>query len=107
MNNTETKNPKAINSILANRVTRLQSKCICSKHGEFISTDIYVDGIFKGGSECPECEIEKALQKEKEAKKAKKEEEARNRQARIKETRMPLEYHRKPERSIKHGRSFC
>ena len=95
MNNTETKNPKAINSILANRVTRLQSKCICSKHGEFISTDIYVDGIFKGGSECPECEIEKALQKEKEAKKAKKEEEARNRQARIKETRMPLEYQTK------------
>lgn len=94
MNNTETKNLKAVNTILGKLEIR-QVKTMCPLHGEYIANQVWLSGQIKEISECPECFKLKQAQKAIEEEKARKEEADRNRKQRIVETRMPLEYQTK------------
>ena len=94
MNNTETKNPKAVNTILGKLEIR-QVKTMCPLHGEYLANQVWLSGQIKEISECPECFKLKQAQKAIEEEKARKEEAERNRKQRIVETRMPLEYQTK------------
>lgn len=94
MNNTETKNLKAVNTILGKLEIR-QVKTICPLHGEYLANQVWLSGQIKEISECPECFKLKQAQKAIEEEKARKEEAERNRKQRIVETRMPLEYQTK------------
>lgn len=94
MNNTETKNLKAVNTILGKLEIR-QVKTMCPLHGEYIANQVWLSGQIKEISECPECFKLKQAQKAIEEEKARKEEAERNRKQRIVETRMPLEYQTK------------
>jgi DNA replication protein DnaC len=94
MNNTETKNLKAVNTILGKLEIR-QAKTMCPLHGEYIANQVWLSGQIKEISECPECFKLKQAQKAIEEEKARKEEAERNRKQRIVETRMPLEYQTK------------
>lgn len=94
MNNTETKNLKAVNTILGKLEIR-QVKTMCPLHGEYLANQVWLSGQIKEISECPECFKLKQAQKAIEEEKARKEEAERNRKQRIVETRMPLEYQTK------------
>lgn len=94
MNNTETKNLKAVNTILGKLEIR-QVKTMCPLHGEYLANQVWLSGHIKEISECPECFKLKQAQKAIEEEKARKEEAERNRKQRIVETRMPLEYQTK------------
>ena len=94
MNNTETKNLKAVNTILGKLEIR-QVKTMCPLHGEYIANQVWLSGQIKEISECPECFKLKQAQKAIEEEKARKEEAERNCKQRIVETRMPLEYQTK------------
>lgn len=94
MNNTETKNLKAVNTILGKLEIR-QVKTNCPLHGEYLANQVWLSGQIKEVSECPECFKLKQAQKAIEEEKARKEEAERNRKQRIVETRMPLEYQTK------------
>lgn len=94
MNNTETKNLKAVNSILGKLEIR-QVKTMCPLHGEYLANQVWLSGQIKEISECPECFKLKQAQKAIEEEKARKEEAERNRKQRIVETSMPLEYQTK------------
>ena len=94
MNNTETKNHKAVNTILGKLEIR-QVKTMCPLHGEYLANQVWLSGQIKEISECPECFKLKQAQKAIEEEKARKEEAERNRKQRIVETRMPLEYQTK------------
>lgn len=94
MNNTETKNLKAVNTILGKLEIR-QVKTMCPLHGEYLANQVWLSGQIKEVSECPECFKLKEAQKAIEEEKARKEEAERNRKQRIVETRMPLEYQTK------------
>ena len=94
MNNIETKNLKAVNTILGKLEIR-QVKTMCPLHGEYIANQVWLSGQIKEISECPECFKLKQAQKAIEEEKARKEEAERNRKQRIVETRMPLEYQTK------------
>lgn len=94
MNNTENPTLNAVNTIFGKLEIR-QVKAICPLHGEYLANEVWLGGQLKEVSECPECfklnKAKRAIEEEK----ARKQEEAKNRQARIKETRMPLEYQNK------------
>lgn len=92
--NTETNNLKAVNTILGKLEIR-QVKCNCVLHGPYLSNQVFLGGKLKEISECPECFKLKEAQRALDEEKARKEETARNRKERIKETRMPLEYQSK------------
>lgn len=94
MNNTETKNLKAVNTILGKLEIR-QVKTMCPLHGEYLANQVWLSGQIKEISECPECFKLKQAQKAIEEEKARKEEAERNCKQRIVETRMPLEYQTK------------
>ena len=94
MNNTETKNLKAVNTILGKLEIR-QVKTMCPLHGEYLANQVWLSGQIKEISECPECFKLKQAQKAIEEEKSRKEEAERNRKQRIVETRMPLEYQTK------------
>lgn len=94
MNNTETKNLKAVNTIFGKLEIR-QVKTMCPLHGEYLANQVWLSGQIKEISECPECFKLKQAQKAIEEEKARKEEAERNRKQRIVETRMPLEYQTK------------
>ena len=94
MNNTETKNLKAVNTIIGKLEIR-QVKASCPLHGEYLANEVWLGGQLKEVSECPECFKLKQAQKAIEEEKARKEEAERNRKQRIVETRMPLEYQTK------------
>lgn len=94
MNNTETKNLKAVNTILGKLEIR-QVKTMCPLHGEYLANQVWLSGQIKEISECPECFKLKQAQKAIEEEKARKEEAQKSRMERIKETRMPLEYQTK------------
>ena len=94
MNNTEIKNLKAVNTILGKLEIR-QVKTMCPLHGEYLANEVWLGGQLKEVSECPECFKLNKAQRAIEEEKARKQEESKNRQARIKETRMPLEYQNK------------
>ncbi len=94
MNNIETKNLKAVNTILGKLEIR-QVKTMCPLHGEYLANQVWLSGQIKEISECPECFKLKQAQKAIEEEKARKEEAERNCKQRIVETRMPLEYQTK------------
>lgn len=94
MNNTETKNLKAVNTILGKLEIR-QVKCNCILHGEYLANQVLLGGKLKEISECPECFKLKQAQKAIEEEKAMQEKAQKSRMERIKETRMPLEYQTK------------
>jgi DNA replication protein DnaC len=94
MNNNETKNLKAVDTILGKLEIR-QVKTMCPLHGEYLANQVWLSGQIKEISECPECFKLKQAQKAIEEEKARKEEAERNRKQRIVETRMPLEYQTK------------
>lgn len=94
MNNTETQNPKAVNTILGKLEIR-QVKMNCMLHGEYLSNQVWLGGKLKEISECPKCHEEYLAERAIDEEKARKEETERNRKERIKETRMPLEYQTK------------
>lgn len=94
MNNIETKNLKAVNTILGKLEIR-QVKTMCPLHGEYLANQVWLSGQIKEISECPECFKLKQAQKAIEEERARKEEAERNRKQRIVETRMPLEYQTK------------
>lgn len=91
MNNTETKNLKAVNTILGKLEIR-QVKTNCPLHGEYLANQVWLSGQIKEISECPECFKLKEARRAIDEEKARKEEAERNRKQRIVETRMPLEY---------------
>lgn len=94
MNNTETKNLKAVNTILGKLEIR-QVKTMCPLHGEYLANQVWLSGQIKEISECPECFKLKQAQKAIEEEKAMQEKAQKSRMERIKETRMPLEYQTK------------
>ena len=94
MNNTESPTLNAVNTIIGKLEIR-QVKAICPLHGEYLANEVWLGGQLKEVSECPECFKLNKAQRAIEEEKARKQEEAKNRQARIKETRMPLEYQTK------------
>lgn len=94
MNNTESKNLKAVNTILGKLEIR-QVKRKCLLHGEYLANEVWLSGQIKEISECPECFKLKQAQRAIEEEKRRKEETERNRKQRIIETRMPLEYQTK------------
>lgn len=94
MNNTDSKNLKAVNTILGKLEIR-QVKMNCILHGEYLANQVWLGGKLKEISECPKCHEEHLAERAIDEEKARKQEEAKNRQARIKETRMPLEYQTK------------
>jgi DNA replication protein DnaC len=94
MNNTETKNLKAVNTILGKLEIR-QVKTMCPLHGEYLANQVWLSGQIKEVSECPECFKLKEARRAIDEEKARKEEAERNRKQRIVETRMPLEYQTK------------
>lgn len=94
MNNTETKNLKAVNTILGKLEIR-QVKMNCILHGEYLANQVLLGGKLKEISECPECFKLKQAQKAIEEEKAMQEKAQKSRMERIKETRMPLEYQTK------------
>lgn len=94
MNNTETKNLKAVNNILGKLEIR-QVKTMCPLHGEYLANQVWLSGQIKEVSECPECFKLKEARRAIDEEKARKEEAERNRKQRIVETRMPLEYQTK------------
>lgn len=94
MNNTETKNLKAVNTILGKLEIR-QVKTMCPLHGEYLANQVWLNGQIKEVSECPECFKLKEARRAIDEEKARKEEAERNRKQRIVETRMPLEYQTK------------
>lgn len=94
MNNTETKNLKAVNTILGKLEIR-QVKMNCILHGEYLANQVLLGGKLKEISECPECFKLKQAQKAIEEEKAMQETAQKSRMERIKETRMPLEYQTK------------
>lgn len=94
MNNTETKNLKAVNTILGKLEIR-QVKTNCPLHGEYLANQVWLSGQIKEISECPECFKLKEARRAIDEEKARKEEAERNRKQRIVETRMPLEYQTK------------
>lgn len=94
MNNTESPTLNAVNTIIGKLEIR-QVKAICPLHGEYLANEVWLGGQLKEVSECPECFKLNKAQRAIEEEKARKQEEAKNRQARIKETRMPLEYQNK------------
>lgn len=94
MNNTETKNLKAVNTILGKLEIR-QVKTMCPLHGEYLENQVWLSGQIKEVSECPECFKLKEARRAIDEEKARKEEAERNRKQRIVETRMPLEYQTK------------
>lgn len=94
MNNTDSKNLKAVNTILGKLEIR-QVKMNCILHGEYLANQVLLGGKLKEISECPECFKLKQAQKAIEEEKAMQEKAQKNRLARIKETRMPLEYQSK------------
>lgn len=94
MNNTETKNLKAVNTILGKLEIR-QVKRNCPLHGEYLANEVWLSGKLKEVSECPECFKLKQAQKAIEEEKARQEKAEKSRMERIKETRMPLEYQTK------------
>lgn len=94
MNNTETKNLKAVNTILGKLEIR-QVKTMCPLHGEYLANQVWLSGQIKEVSECPECFKFKEARRAIDEEKARKEEAERNRKQRIVETRMPLEYQTK------------
>ena len=91
MNNTETKNLKAVNTILGKLEIR-QVKTNCPLHGEYLANQVWLSGQIKEISECPECFKLKEARRAIDEEKARKEEAERNLKQRIVETRMPLEY---------------
>lgn len=94
MNDTETKNLKAVNTILGKLEIR-QVKMNCILHGEYLANQVLLGGKLKEISECPECFKLKQAQKAIEEEKAMQEKAQKSRMERIKETRMPLEYQTK------------
>ncbi len=94
MNNTETKNLKAVNTILGKLEIR-QVKTMCPLHWEYLANQVWLSGQIKEVSECPECFKLKEARRAIDEEKARKEEAERNRKQRIVETRMPLEYQTK------------
>ena len=94
MNNTETKNLKAVNTILGKLEIR-QVKTMCPLHGEYLANQVWLSGQIKEVSECPECFKLKEARRAIDEEKAMKGEAERNRKQRIVETRMPLEYQTK------------
>ena len=94
MNNTETKNLKAVNTILGKLEIR-QVKTMCPLHGEYLANQVWLSGQIKEVSECPECFKLKEARRAIDEEKARKEEAERNRKQRIVETRIPLEYQTK------------
>ena len=94
MNNTETKNLKAVYTILGKLEIR-QVKTMCPSHGEYLANQVWLSGQIKEVSECPECFKLKEARRAIDEEKARKEEAERNRKQRIVETRMPLEYQTK------------
>lgn len=94
MNNTDSKNLKAVNTILGKLEIR-QVKMNCILHGEYLANQVLLGGKLKEISECPECFKLKQAQKAIEEEKAMQEKAQKSRMERIKETRMPLEYQTK------------
>lgn len=94
MNNTDSKNLKAVNTILGKLEIR-QVKMNCILHGEYLANQVLLGGKLKEISECPECFKLKQAQKAIEEEKAMQEKAQKSRMERIKETRMPLEYQSK------------
>lgn len=94
MNNTDSKNLKAVNTILGKLEIR-QVKTMCPLHGEYLANQVWLSGQIKEVSECPECFKLKEARRAIDEEKARKEEAERNRKQRIVETRMPLEYQTK------------
>lgn len=94
MNNTDSKNLKAVNTILGKlEIRRVKMNCIL--HGEYLANQVLLGGKLKEISECPECFKLKQAQKAIEEEKAMQEKAQKSRMERIKETRMPLEYQTK------------
>lgn len=91
MNNTESPTLNAVNTIIGKLEIR-QVKASCPLHGEYLANEVWLGGQLKEVSECPDCFKLNKAQRAIEEEKARKQEEAKNRLARIKETRMPLEY---------------
>lgn len=94
MNSTEIKIPKAVSSIFGKLEIR-QVKMNCILHGEYLANQVFLGGKLKEISGCPKCHEEHLAQRAIDEEKRRKEETEKNRQARIKETRMPLEYQTK------------
>lgn len=94
MNNTENPTLNAVNTIFGKLEIR-QVKSNCILHGEYLANQVFLGGKLKEVSECPECFKLKEAQRAIEEKKRREEETEKNRQTRIKETRMPLEYQSK------------
>ena len=94
MNNTDSKNLKAVNTILGKLEIR-QVKMNCILHREYLANQVLLGGKLKEISECPECFKLKQAQKAIEEEKAMQEKAQKSRMERIKETRMPLEYQTK------------
>lgn len=94
MNNTETPTLNAVNTIFGKLEIR-QVKMNCILHGEYLANQVLLGGKLKEISECPKCHEEHLAERAIDEEKARKQEEAKNRQARIKESRMPLEYQSK------------
>lgn len=94
MNNTETPKLNSVNTIFGKLEIR-QVKASCPLHGEYLANEVWLGGQLKEVSECPECFKLNKAQRAIEEEKARKEETEKNRLARIKETRMPLEYQSK------------
>lgn len=94
MNSTETPKLNSVNTIFGKLEIR-QVKMNCILHGEYLANQVLLGGKLKEISGCPKCHEEHLAQRAIDEEKARKEEEAKNRQARIKETRMPLEYQSK------------
>lgn len=91
MNNTETPKLNSVNTIFGKLEIR-QVKASCPLHGEYLANEVWLGGQLKEVSECPECFKLNKAQRAIEEEKARKEETEKNRLARIKESRMPLEY---------------
>ena len=91
MNNTETPKLNSVNTIFGKLEIR-QVKASCPLHGEYLANEVWLGGQLKEVSECPECFKLNKAQRAIEEEMARKEETEKNRLARIKESRMPLEY---------------
>lgn len=91
MNNTETPKLNSVNTIFG-KLEISQVKASCPLHGEYLANEVWLGGQLKEVSECPECFKLNKAQRAIEEEKARKEETEKNRLARIKESRMPLEY---------------
>lgn len=68
MNNTDSKNLKAVNTILGKLEIR-QVKMNCILHGEYLANQVWLGGKLKEISECPKCHeehlAERAIDEEK------------------------------------------